>query len=128
MAIANIPTLGHRFILKQILFICCGLVLVIVAQADDDEGDYGYENYGDYDDNYTYDEDYTIDACDYHGSISESRACHKKNLPIKTMEELFGPNVRKCCRVHGYEESISSDCKVRKTYIYIPINIHTYVF
>ena len=122
---ANIPTLGHQFILKQILFICCGLVLVIVAQADPDEGDY-YENYGDYDDNYTYDEDYTIDACDYHGSISESRACHKKNLPIKTMEELFGPNVRKCCRVHGYEESISSDCEVRKTYIYIPMFFENY--
>ena len=115
MAMANIPTLGHRFILKQILFICCGLVLVIVAQADYDERDYGSENDDDYYDNYTYDGDYTIDACDYHGSIPESRACHKKNLPIKTMEELFGPNVRKCCRVHGYEESISADCEVRKS-------------
>ena len=116
---ANIPTLGHRFILKQILFICCGLVLVIVAQADYDEGDNGYENVDDYYDNYTNDYYDNRDPCDYHGSLSESHACHKKNLPNKTMEDLFGKNVRKCCRVHGYEESISSDCEVRKTYIYI---------
>ena len=107
---ANIPTLGHRFILKQILFICCGLVLVIVAQADYDQGDYDDDYY-----NYTNDGDDAIDDCDYHGSLPESHACHKKNLPIKTMEELFGPNVRKCCRVHGYEEFISSECEVRKS-------------
>ena len=107
---ANIPTLGHRFILKQILFICCGLVLVIVAQADYDEGDYDDDDY--YDD-YTYDG--YDNPCDIYGSVSESLACHKKNLPNKTMEDLFGKNVRKCCRVHGYEEFISSECEVRKS-------------
>ena len=100
-----IPTLGHRFILKEIIFICCGLVLVIVGQ--DDYGDYGSEDsdyYGEYEDDY--------DMCNYHGSLPESHACHKDNLPKETMEDLFGENVKKCCKVHGYEETISTLCEV----------------
>ena len=104
-----VPTLGHRFILKEILFICCGLlVLVFVVQADYEDSDYYEDDYGD---------DYgDIDMCDYHGTTMYS--CHKDNLPKETMEDLFGKNVKKCCKVHGYEETISEDCKVRSKLIF----------
>ena len=129
---AAIPILGHRFTLKEILFICCGLlVLVVVVQADYDDGDYGSQNdttYRDSNDDYEYeeygdedygdgDEDY-VDPCDFHGSLHESHACHKDNLPRETMEDLFGKNVRKCCKGHGYEDSISEDCKVSSKLIF----------
>ena len=69
--------------------------------------DYDYYNYG-YDTNYEYDYDKLDrnydgpDLCKYYDDINENHGCHHKHFPEKTMEDLFGSKVSKCCDFNGY--------------------------
>ena len=81
---------------------------IIMESIPPDYDYYNYINNYDYDNSYEYDYDKLDrnydepDLCKYYDDINENHGCHHKHFPKKTMEELFGSKVSKCCDFNGY--------------------------
>jgi hypothetical protein len=90
------------------------LITILLAIPVHSQNDDVYEDYG---------IDYGVDCglqeiiCDFHNHEVCADQCHHGHLPKKSMEELFGPKVSKCCAGHGY--TYYEQCKVSSMIIIV---------
>ena len=92
--------------MKMLIYgILISLVLLLGVNGDNEDLDqYDYSE----EDN---DQCFGSDDCALYSSMDENCACHHRQFPIKTLEQRYGENIKKCCNFHGYRFH-NNDCEV----------------